>query len=159
MPTADPVEALVVVTPQHLDAVTALLGPDKVHRVVIAENNIAAFWSDGPKIMAQIGNPLPDAEQPRLKAWDDLAPDDQATAVGMAAGALDWAEDGTLHESYVASVLESDPELHAALLHPAGITPPRLAARGKAYAIGTPQRRPHFGDRRPAGSRYRHRRF
>ena len=128
MPTADPVEALVVVTPQQLDAVTALLGPDKVHRCVVAQNNIAAFWSDGPKIMAQIGNALPDAEQPRLKAWDDLAPDDlapddQATVAGMAAGALDWAEDGTLHESYVASVLESDPELHAALLHPAGNPP------------------------------------
>ena len=59
MTTADPIEALVVVTPQQLDAITALIGANKVHRAVVGENNIAAFWSKGPHIMAQIREALP----------------------------------------------------------------------------------------------------
>ena len=118
MTTVDPIEALVVVTPQQLDAITALIGANKVHRAVVGENNIAAFWSEGSHIMAQIREALPDAEKPRLKAWDELDEDTRTTVVGMAAGTLDWAEDRSLHESYVQDVLANDPELHAALLHP-----------------------------------------
>lgn len=123
MIAAEPIEALVVVTPQQLDAITLLIGANKVHRAVVGENNIAAFWSDGPHIMEQIRNALPAAEKPRLKAWNELSPASQETVVGMAAGTLDWAEDRTLHESYVESLLDNDPELRANLLHPAGAPP------------------------------------
>ena len=44
MTTIEPTEALVVVTPQRLDAIAAMIGSNNVHRVVVGENNIAAFW-------------------------------------------------------------------------------------------------------------------
>ena len=117
--TTQPTEALVVATPRQLEAISCMVGYTNVHRMVVGENNIAAFWSEGPDIMAQIRQGLPDTEQSRLKAWNELSPDSQETVVGMAAGTLDWAEDHTLHHSYVESVLDNDPELHAELLHPA----------------------------------------
>lgn len=123
MTTAERTEALVVVTPHELDAITALIGSNNVHRVVVGENNIAAFWSEGPDIVEQIRNALPDDEKPRLKAWDKLSPETQQTIVSMAAGTLDWTEDRTLHESYVQSVLDHDPELRAELLRPVDASP------------------------------------
>ena len=123
MTTAERTEALVVVTPHELDAITALIGSNNVHRVVVGENNIAAFWSEGPDIVEQIRNALPDDEKPRLKAWNELCPDSQQTVVGMAAGTLDWTEDRTLHESYIRSVLDNDPALRAELLRPVDTTP------------------------------------
>lgn len=73
--------------------------------------------------MAQICDALPDDQKPRLKTWGELEDGTQTTLVGMAAGTLDWAEDRTLHETYVDSVLDNDPELRAALLHSAGAPP------------------------------------
>lgn len=123
MATAELTEALVVITPQQLDTITALIGSNNVYPVVVGENNIAAFWNEGPRIMDQIRNALPEDEKPRIKAWEDLTADTKATVVAMAAGTLDWADDRTLHESYVESLLDNDPELRAALLHPAGAPP------------------------------------
>ena len=123
MTTAERTEALVVVTPDELDAITALIGSNNVHRMVVGENNIAAFWSEGPHIVEQIRQTLPDGDKPRLKTWIELSPDSQETVVGMAAGTLDWAEDRTLHETYVHSLLDNDPELYAALLHPVDTAP------------------------------------
>ena len=121
MATTELTEALVVVTPQQLDAITAMIGARNVDRAVVGENNVAAFWSEGPRIMAQIQEALPDAEKPRLKAWNELSPDTRETAVAMAAGTLDWTDDRTLNEDYIQSVLDNDPELRAALLHPVAI--------------------------------------
>lgn len=118
MTAAATIEALVIVSPQQLDAITALIGPDKVHRCIVPENNIAAFWSDGPQIMAQIAGALPDGEPPRLKAFHELPPDIQSTVVGLAAGTLGWAQDGTLDDDYIQSALADDPETYAALLRP-----------------------------------------
>ena len=120
MTTQNDIEALVIVTPQQLDTITALIGADKVHRCIVPENNIAAFWSEGPQIMAQIANALPDSEQLQLKDWADLSPETQAAVVGIAAGTMDWAQDGELHEDYVIDVLNTDPKLRADLLKPAG---------------------------------------
>lgn len=112
------IEALVIVTPQQLDEITALIGPDQVHRCIVPENNVAAFWSDGPNITAQIAGALPDGEASRLKAFHELTPDIQSTVVGLAAGTLGWAQEGTLDEDYIQSALADDPETYAALLHP-----------------------------------------
>ena len=118
MTAATTFEALVIVTPQQLDEIAALIGPDKVHRCIVPENNIAAFWSDGPQIMAQIASALPDGEPPRVKDFHELPPDIQSTVVSLAAGTFGWAQDGTLDEDYIQSALADDPETYAALLHP-----------------------------------------
>ena len=92
MTTIEPTEALVVVTPQQLDAIAAMIGSNNVHRVVVGENNIAAFWSDGPHIMEQIRDALPDVEKPRPKGWDELSPDSQETVVDIALAYKQHAE-------------------------------------------------------------------
>ena len=113
-----PVEAVITATPAQLDAIAAIVGTENVHRAVIGENNIAAFWNEGPKILAQLARAYTEVEQPRLKTWDELNDDTRETVVSLAAGSFDWADDRTLHDYYIEDTLRGHPELRVALLRP-----------------------------------------
>ena len=114
-------QALITATAPQLEAIAAIVGDHNISRLVISENGIPAFYAEGPRILEQYANALPEAEELRLKSWDELDAETQDSVVAYAAGCDEWTEDPPwLDPQYITDLLADDPELKAALLKPAG---------------------------------------
>ena len=108
-------------TDEQLTAVAAIVGGHNVKRLVMADNGIPAFYHEGPRIMEQYANALPETERARLKPWDELDENTQHAVVAFAAGCPEWIEEPPrLDPDYIADLLGDDPEFKEALLHPVG---------------------------------------
>lgn len=113
-------QALITATPQELEAVAAIVGDHNVQRLVMAENGIPAFYNEGPRILDQYAEALPEAEGLHLKSWDELDAETRDTIVAYAAGCPEWVEDPPrLDDQYILDLLADHPEFKEALLHPA----------------------------------------
>ena len=60
MTTARRHEAFITATTDELAAVTAIVGSENVHSLVMADNGVPAFYHEGPEIMEQIALVLPE---------------------------------------------------------------------------------------------------
>ena len=105
-------EALIYATTEQLEAVTAIVGQENIQRLVMGDNGIPAFYHEGPEIMEQIADALPEAERSRLKSWDELDNDTRLQVLGYTAGCEE------LGIPYFASLLNELPDFKAALLRP-----------------------------------------
>ena len=105
-------EALIYATTAQLDAVTAIVGDENVQRLVVGDNGVPAFYHDGPEILDQIDQILPETERDRLKSWDELDDDTRLQVLGYTAGCED------LDIRYFANLLVDLPDFKTALLHP-----------------------------------------
>lgn len=124
MPTERRHEALITATTEQLTAVAAIVGDHNVKRLVMGENGVAAYYAEGPRILDQYADALPEAEGLRLKSWDELDSATQDSIVALAAGCHEWIEDPPrLEPEYLLDLLADNPELKEVLLHPAGNQP------------------------------------
>ena len=85
-------EALIEATPDELAAMAVIVGDRNVRRLVMADNDIPAFYHEGPAILEQIAGVLTDTERACLKTWEELDEDTRDRLVGFAAGCTEWIE-------------------------------------------------------------------
>ena len=111
-------QALIYATTEQLEAVTAIVGEQNVHHLVMGDNNVPAFYHEGPEILDQISQALPETERSRLKSWEELDDDTRIQVLGYTAGCED------LDIQYFANLLVDLPDFKAALLFPADHRPP-----------------------------------
>ena len=110
-------QALIYATTEQLEAVTTIVGDENVQRLVMGDNGVPAFYHEGPEILEQIAEVLPETERPRLKSWDELDDDTRLQVLGYTAGCEE------LGIQYFTSLPQGIPDFKAALLHPAGHQP------------------------------------
>lgn len=84
---------------------------------MIGDNGIPSFYHEGPDILEQIAQVLPETERDRLKSWDELDDDTRLQVLGYTAGCEE------LDIQYFANLLADLPDFKTALLHPAGHRP------------------------------------
>lgn len=104
-------EALIYATTEQLEAVTAIVGEENVQRLVMGDNDVPAFYHEGPEIMDEIAQILPEAERSRIKSWDELDDDTQRQVLDYSATSR---EPGV---PYFATILNEMPDFKAALLN------------------------------------------
>lgn len=94
-------EAKIEATLEELEQIKQMLGADRVAQMSVSDNGIAAFWAEGPDILAQCREALdlpqgdPDAD------WEAMDPETRDWLVSIAAGSISWADNNRLDYEYI----------------------------------------------------------
>lgn len=117
MNEAEPLyQAQIETTLEQIEQVKLLLGENRVAHLVMGDNGVAAFWSEGPAILQKCRKALNLPDGDHRNDWEALTPSQKDLLVAIAAGNTDWAAEAELDYQYVREWFDNYPEAYP-LLH------------------------------------------
>ena len=116
MNEAEPLyQAQIEATLEQIEQIKQMLGTNRVAHLVMGDNGIAAFWSEGPAILKKCRAILYLPQGDPQEDWKALTPAQKNLLASIAAGNTDWAATAELDYRYVREWFDNCPEAYPLL--------------------------------------------